>query len=146
MPVEIDNRTSERLDEAALAGIVDGVLQDQGAGDAEAAILLVDADAMRALNREHRRRDEVTDVLAFPIDEGEELPAGMPRLLGDVVICLEQCEAQATEQGHPAGRELVMLAVHGALHLLGHDHETDGGVMLDLQDRITGGLDDVAWR
>ncbi len=146
MPVEIDNRTDERIDEIALANVVDSVLEGQGAGDAEAAILLVEADAMRALNRQHRRHDEVTDVLAFPIDEDEALPAGMPRLLGDVVICLERCAEQAVEQGHTPGRELVVLTVHGTLHLLGHDHETDGGAMLELQDRITDALDEVAWR
>ena len=65
---------------------------------------------MRALNREYRAKDEVTDVLAFPIDERDELPTGMPRLLGDVVICLDRCAEQAGEQGHSPGAELVVLA------------------------------------
>ena len=96
MAVEVDNRTSQHPDEATLAALVDRVLDDQGAGDAEVAIILLDPDPMRALNREYRARDEVTDVLAFPIDERDDLPTGMPRLLGDVVICLERCAERAS--------------------------------------------------
>ena len=145
MAVEVDNRTSQHPDEAALAALVDRVLDDQGATDAEVAIILVDPEPMRVLNREYRAKDEVTDVLAFPIDERDELPSGMPRLLGDVVICLDRCTEQAAEQGNSPGAELVVLAVHGVLHLLGYDHETDDGAMLALQDRLTTGLGEVAW-
>ena len=145
MAVEVDNRTSQHPNEAALAALVDRVLDDQGATDAEVAIILVDPEPMRVLNREYRAKDEVTDVLAFPIDERDELPSGMPRLLGDVVICLDRCTEQAAEQGNSPGAELVVLAVHGVLHLLGYDHETDDGAMLALQDRLTTGLGEVAW-
>ena len=88
MAVEVDNRTGERVDEAALAGVAEAVVEDCGLGDAEAAIVLVGADEMRALNRTHRAVDAETDVLAFPIDEADDLPTGLPRLLGDVVVCL----------------------------------------------------------
>ncbi len=145
MAVEVDNRTSQHPDEVALAALVDRVLDDQGATDAEVAIILLDPEPMQALNREYRSLDEVTDVLAFPIDERDELPAGMPRLLGDVVICLDRCAEQAAEQGHSPGAELVVLSVHGVLHLLGYDHETDDGAMLVLQDTLTAGLGEVAW-
>ena len=83
---------------------------------------LVDEDRIRELNREHREKDEPTDVLSFPIDEGG--PAAGPRELGDVVICPEHT------------RDLVEATVHGVLHLCGYDHETDGGEMLALQDRV----------
>ena len=145
MAVEVDNRTAERPDEAALAALIDEVLDDQGASDAEVALILVAPADMQALNREYRTKDEVTDVLAFPIDERDELPHGMPRMLGDVVICLERCAEQAAEQGHAAGDELVVLAVHGTLHLLGYDHEQDDGAMLRLQDAMTDRLGGVAW-
>ena len=145
MAVEVDNRTAERPDEAALAARIDQVLEDQGATDGEVALILVGPAEMQALNREYRSKDEVTDVLAFPIDERDELPPGMPRLLGDVVICLERCAEQAGEQGHSPGAELVVLAVHGVLHLLGYDHETDDGAMLQLQDGLTADLGEVAW-
>jgi probable rRNA maturation factor len=145
MAVEVDNRTSQQPDTEALAELVDRVLDAQGATDDEVAIILVDPEPMRVLNREYRSKDEVTDVLAFPIDERDELPTGMPRLLGDVVICLDRCAEQAGEQGHTPGAELVVLAVHGVLHLLGYDHETDDGAMLRLQDGLTGDLGEVRW-
>ena len=83
---------------------------------------LVDAEQIRALNREHRGRDEATDVLSFPVDEAG--PAVEPRELGDVVICPEHTE------------NLIEAVVHGVLHLCGHDHETDDGEMLALQARV----------
>jgi probable rRNA maturation factor len=90
--------------------------------DGHLAIAFVDADEIRRLNREFRARDSVTDVLSFPVDEAGESYG--PRELGDVVICPE----------HTA--DLVEAVVHGVLHLCGYDHETDGGEMLALQDRI----------
>ena len=82
----------------------------------------MDADAIRALNREHRNLDRPTDVLSFPVDEGG--PSAGPRELGDVVICPEHTE------------DLIEAVVHGVLHLCGYDHETDGGEMLALQRRV----------
>ena len=86
------------------------------------AIELVDADGITRLNREHRGRDEPTDVLSFPVDEAA--PAAGPRELGDVVICPEHTE------------DLDEAVVHGVLHLCGYDHETDSGEMLALQARV----------
>jgi probable rRNA maturation factor len=82
----------------------------------------VGEERIRALNREHRGKDEPTDVLSFPIDEDE--PVAGPRELGDVVICPE----------HTA--DMVEAVVHGVLHLCGYDHEVDDGEMLALQDRV----------
>ena len=81
-----------------------------------------DADAIRALNREHRNLDRPTDVLSFPVDEGG--PSAGPRELGDVVICPEHTE------------DLIEAVVHGVLHLCGYDHESDDGEMLALQRRV----------
>ena len=86
----------------------------------------MDADAIRALNREHRNLDRPTDVLSFPLDEGG--PSAGPRELGDVVICAEHTE------------DLIEAVVHGVLHLCGYDHESDDGEMLALQRRV---LEDV---
>jgi len=86
------------------------------------AIELVDAERITELNREHRGRDEPTDVLSFPVDEAA--PALGPRELGDVVICPEHTE------------DLTEAVVHGVLHLCGYDHETDTGEMLALQARV----------
>jgi probable rRNA maturation factor len=112
------------------------VLDAEHAGDAEAAVILVEPETIRDLNREHRGIDDVTDVLAFPIDELEELPDGVPRLLGDVVICLATVREQAAALGHPPGRELAILATHGTLHLLGYDHEADAGEMLAREQEL----------
>jgi probable rRNA maturation factor len=91
-------------------------------GEPHLAIAFVGPDEIRALNREHRGRDRPTDVLSFPVDE-TGIAAG-PRELGDVVICPECAE------------DLDEAVVHGVLHLCGHDHETDAGEMLALQDRV----------
>ena len=93
-----------------------------GVEDGHLAIELVDAERIRELNREHRGRDEPTDVLSFPVDESAP-PAG-PRELGDVLICPDHTEV------------LNEAVVHGVLHLCGYDHETDGGEMLALQRRV----------
>jgi probable rRNA maturation factor len=108
----------ERAARAALAAV--------GVDDGHLAVDFVDADAIQALNREHRGKDKPTDVLSFPIDEGG--PAAGPRELGDVVICPEYTE------------DLDEAVVHGVLHLCGYDHETDHGEMLDVQDRVMEGL------
>jgi probable rRNA maturation factor len=96
------------------------------AGDSHLAIAFVGAAEIRELNRVHRDRDRPTDVLSFPVDS--DGPAAGPRELGDVVICAEHAS------------DLEEAVVHGVLHLCGHDHETDTGEMLALQDRVLEGL------
>jgi probable rRNA maturation factor len=86
---------------------------------------------MRRLNRTYRGKDAPTDVLSFP---GEESPVG--RHLGDVVIAVPVARRQAEAAGHPAGHELRVLLLHGALHCMGHDHETDGGEMERLEREL----------
>jgi probable rRNA maturation factor len=97
-------------------------LEAAGVDDGHLSVELVDDERIRALNREHRGRDEPTDVLSFPIDGAG--PAPGPRELGDVVICPEQTA------------DLTEATVHGVLHLCGYDHETDDGEMLELQRAI----------
>ena len=109
------------LRDAALAA-----LAAAGVEDGHLSVDLVDAARIRVLNREHRGKDEPTDVLSFPVD-GSAAVAG-PRELGDVVIC----------PAHAA--DLVEATVHGVLHLCGYDHETDDGEMLALQDRVMAAL------
>ncbi|MBA4542630.1 rRNA maturation RNase YbeY [Thermoactinomyces sp. CICC 10521] len=95
----------------------------------EVAVTIVDNEKIHQLNREYRGIDRPTDVLSFPlwepdeewvIDEEEE---GV--MLGDIVISLPKAKEQAAEYGHTLARELGFLAVHGFLHLLGYDHETE---------------------
>ena len=105
------------LREAAAAA-----LAAAGVQDGHLAVEIVAEERIRELNREHRGKDEPTDVLAFPIDELG--PSAGPRELGDVAICPEHCS------------DVTEAAVHGVLHLCGHDHETDDGEMLQLQAQI----------
>jgi probable rRNA maturation factor len=98
------------------------------------ALALVSEPRMRRLNRAHRGKDTATDVLSFADDEREG-PAG-PRHLGDIVICVAAAARQARGARHSLTRELQRLALHGYLHLLGHDHEVDGGTMRRLERRL----------
>ncbi len=109
-----------------LRDAVTAALGAAGVADGHLAVELVGAERIQELNRDHRDKDAPTDVLAFPID-GTESTAG-PRELGDVTICPEHCS------------DLTEAAVHGVLHLCGHDHETDEGEMLALQARVLAGL------
>ena len=87
--------------------------------------------AMRRLNRDFRGKDRTTDVLSFP---GEATPEG--RHLGDIVISVPTAERQAGELGHGLEREVKTLLLHGVLHCLGYDHESDGGEMERLERRL----------
>lgn len=91
---------------------------------AEVSITFVDDRTIQSLNRDYRDIDAPTDVLSFPQDDGGEFGSvpGMPLMLGDIVISLPRARAQAAEYGHEADREVMYLAIHGLLHLLGYDH------------------------
>ena len=100
--IDVVNRTRAELDEAAVARLAAGVLEAEQVQGAEMAVQFVGEKRIRDLNREHRERDEVTDVLSFPLeDEGEGEAAwegedeGPPRLLGDVVVCVRRAVRQA---------------------------------------------------
>jgi probable rRNA maturation factor len=109
--VEIDNRSGVSVDAAAAAELARRVLTEEGVDEGELGLAFVAPDEMRALKREHLGIDETTDVLSFPLDGRDELPVGVPRALGDVVLCPEVVGA--------AWRAPL---VHGLLHLLGYDH------------------------
>jgi probable rRNA maturation factor len=112
---------------AELRAAVRAALVAASVEDGHLSVELVGEERMLELNREHCGRETSTDVLAFPLDGGDEV-AG-PRELGDVVIC----PARTADL-----REAV---VHGVLHLCGHDHETDAGEMLALQRRVISNLE-----
>lgn len=86
---------------------------------------------MRRLNREFRGKDKSTDVLSFP---GDATPEG--RHLGDIVVSVETARRQAAERGHGLDREVRLLLLHGLLHCLGHDHESDAGEMDRLERKL----------
>jgi probable rRNA maturation factor len=92
--------------------------------EAELAIVLTDDAAIRKLNRQWRGRDQPTNVLSFPSPSARRPDIGA-RLLGDVVIAYETAAREADTEGLPLAHHLAHLAVHGYLHLLGYDHETE---------------------
>jgi probable rRNA maturation factor len=92
------------------------------------SLLLCDDSAIRALNREYRDKDEPTDVLSFPQEEGPPMPLGfadeeIPHTLGDVILSVDTARRQAGEHGRTLQEEVEALLTHGVLHLLGYDHE-----------------------
>ncbi len=109
--IEVANRSGVAVDEAGAVELARRVLGTEGVDEGELGLAFVDADEARALKRKHLGVDETPDVLSFPIDERDELPAGVPRQLGDVVLC-------------PAvvGDDWRDPLVHGLLHLVGYDH------------------------
>jgi probable rRNA maturation factor len=109
--VEVANRSGEEVDEAAAVGLVQRVLAGEGVDEGEMGLHFVGPEEMRALKRKHLGVDEVTDVLSFPIDGRDELEAGLPRQLGDAVLCPQV-----------VGEEWRGPLVHGLLHLIGYDH------------------------
>jgi probable rRNA maturation factor len=109
--VEIENRSGVPVDEQAAAELGQRVAAAEGVGEGELGIAFVGADEMRRLKREHLGIDEATDVLSFPIDGRHPLPDGVPRQLGDVVLCPEV-----------VGEAWQAPLVHGVLHLLGYEH------------------------
>jgi probable rRNA maturation factor len=109
--IEVSNRSGVEVEEAAAAELAQRVLAAEGVDEGELGIAFVGPEESRTLKREHLGVDEPTDVLSFPIDGREALPAGLPRQLGDVVLCPQVV-------GDAWRRPLA----HGLLHLLGYDH------------------------
>jgi len=109
--IDLQNRSGKAVDAAAVEAVCRRVLAAEGVGSGDLGIALVAPDEMRALKNEHLGIDEPTDVLSFPIDGRESLPPGVPRQLGDVVLCPQV-----------VGDAWAWPLVHGLLHLLGYEH------------------------
>jgi probable rRNA maturation factor len=109
--IEVVNRSGSEVDEPAAVELARSVLAGEGVGAGELGLAFVGPEESRALKREHLGIDEVTDALAFPIDGLGELPDGMPRQIGDVVVCPDV-----------VGEEWRRPLVHALLHLVGYDH------------------------
>jgi probable rRNA maturation factor len=109
--VDVENRSGVAVDDLGVEHLARGVLIAEGVTDGEVGVTFVGPEEMRGLKREHLGEDEPTDVLSFPIDGRDELPDGMPRALGDVVLCPQVI-----------GDDWRWPLTHGLLHLLGYDH------------------------
>ena len=137
--IDINNESGEQVDTQALVRLARyalGALRIHP--QAELSILLVDEDTMAAYHRRFMDLEGPTDVMSFPMDElrpgtaENETPAGT---LGDIVLCPQVAAKQAIEAGHSAVEEMLLLATHGILHLLGYDHAEpqEKKEMFDLQ-------------
>lgn len=118
--------------EQLLTALVDSLLVQEGQAEAEVSLVLVDDQYIHQLNLQYRNIDAPTDVLSFALEDG--LPAaavpGEEPVLGDVVVSLPAARCQAADYGHDFRREVAFLTVHGVLHLLGYDHDTETGRQL----------------
>jgi probable rRNA maturation factor len=118
--IEVANRSGAELDLGAAAKLIREVLAAEGVGEGEVGLQLVGPEEMRALKRDHLGVDEETDALAFPIDGRDVLPEGLPRQLGDVVLCPQV-----------VGEAWRPPLIHAVLHLLGYDH----GAEMEVRER-----------
>jgi probable rRNA maturation factor len=99
---------------------------DANTGGAELAVMLTDDDGVRALNAAFRKLDKPTNVLSFPSPQADyHDTGGAPRMLGDIAIAYQTVRREADEEGKPFAHHLSHLAIHGFLHLVGYDHDTD---------------------
>ena len=109
--VEVENRSGAEVDDGGAVDLAGRVLRAEGIEAGELGIAFVGPGEMRELKRDHLGIDEPTDVLSFPIDGRDHVPAGVPRALGDVVLCPQV-----------VGSEWRWPLTHGLLHLLGYEH------------------------
>jgi probable rRNA maturation factor len=126
--VLLNRQRRRRVDRSRLGRVLRGAARALGV-TGEVALVLTGDGPVRRLNARYRRKDKPTDVLSFPGPGGE---AG----LGDIVISVETAEKNARTLGRTLPQELDVLALHGFLHVLGYDHETDDGTMDRLERRL----------
>jgi probable rRNA maturation factor len=119
--IEVENRSGAEVDEAGARELARRVLAGEGVDAGELGLVFVGPDESAALKREHLGIDEPTDALAFPVDRLDELPAGLPRQLGDVVVCPQI-----------VGGAWRAPLVHALLHLVGYDH----GVEMEAREAL----------
>ena len=121
----------------------EAALEEEGIKeDAEVSLTVADNAEIKEMNKEYRQKDNATDVLSFPMSDGEEFdldPDTNRILLGDIVISAERAKEQAEEYGHSFEREMCFLATHSMFHLLGYDHEIskeEEKIMFEKQEKV----------
>lgn len=122
--IELDNRTDLAIDTKMLQEISDGLTHK------DIELIITDDQEMRSLNNAFRGVDRSTDVISFPYEPMPMSP------LGSIVISIDHVNSAAETFKHRPDEELALLFIHGLLHLLGHDHETDDGEMRGLEQKI----------
>ncbi len=128
--IDLDNQTGLCFELAALEKIASAL------SSKEVELIITDDKTMQALNHKHRAKQSSTDVLSFPMDAPftEQSIFGMP--LGSIVISESYVKQKAHELGHTVQDELSLLFIHGMLHLLGYDHESDNGEMRQREETL----------
>jgi probable rRNA maturation factor len=143
MGVDITDKVgSKKVSVRKIQGAARSILKYLDQDQSELSLMLVDNRKIKELNSRYRSKNEPTDVLSF--SPGEGLPGGV-RLLGDVVISLEQAEKQAARRKKTLEEEVESLLIHGILHLLGYDHErsrSEARVMRGMERKIREGIKD----
>ncbi len=122
--IDMDNQSGFETDTTML----ERIMKQLDAQNVE--LLICDNDTMRALNRQYRHIDKATDVLSFPFEAMPMAP------LGSIVINSDRVKEEAKVYGHGANDEFALLFLHGLLHLLGYDHETDSGEMRRKEEEV----------
>jgi probable rRNA maturation factor len=153
--VEVDIQIASSVDSVPDETSIQAWLEDavtnagnENRSSREISVRVVDEEEGRALNNQYRQQDKATNVLSFPVAATGEsgLPPELSQVLGDIVICGPVVEREAAEQNKEVASHWAHLLVHGALHLLGYDHETDddAAVMEKLETSILAarGIDD----
>ena len=139
---ELDGPARGRLYAAPFVELCERTLAGEGVEDCAVGLLFAGDELLWRLNREHRGFDQPTDVLSFPAGE-EEPPTTAeeaPSYLGDIAISVDAARRQAADAGLTLDEELRHLVLHGLLHLLGYDHETDeaGAAMSEREEAVLG--------
>ncbi|NPA87585.1 rRNA maturation RNase YbeY [Caminibacter pacificus] len=122
--IDFDNRTDYEFDIEELKEIYEYLTNK------DIELILTTDEEIKELNKAYRNKDKATDVLSFPL---EDMP-GMP--LGSIVISIDTAKKGAQEFGHSVNDEIKLLFIHGLLHLLGYDHETDNGEMREKEKEL----------
>ena len=124
MAIEIENLYGYDQDYDYLNQVIDLTLEVEKIENAVFSVIFVDEAKIQEINREYRGVDRVTDVISFAFEDSIDVSYDF-RFLGDIYICIPRMKEQALEYGHSEKRELSFLVVHGLLHLLGYDHQTE---------------------
>ncbi|MBU0476892.1 rRNA maturation RNase YbeY [Patescibacteria group bacterium] len=126
--IEINNLTTNDIDEEFLKNMVKKVLEGEGKKEAEVSIAFVGQGRMRKINKRYRKKNRVTDVLAFPeskvlLEKFRVGPVQEAQGLGEIIICSREVNKNAKKISSTFEKELAQVLIHGVLHLLGYDHE-----------------------
>jgi len=126
--IEINNLTTNPVDEEFLRKVAQKVLQGENKNEAGLSIALIGQGRMRKINKRHRGKNRITDVLAFPetkvlLEKFKVGPVQKTKNLGEIIICLREVNKNAKKYQLAPEKELARILIHGLLHLSGYDHE-----------------------